>query len=109
MQAPGFWDDQERAASVSAEHSSVTRRLETFRSLESDIDDLEALEELGEEDDSMAAELAEQRASIEARLAELEEARLFSGDYDAGDAVVTVNAGAGGTDSQDWAEMLLRM
>ena len=85
------------------------RRLETFRSLESDIGDLEALEELAEEDESIAAELEEQRASIESRLAELEEARLFSGEYDAGDAVVTVNAGAGGTDSQDWAEMLLRM
>jgi peptide chain release factor 2 len=48
-------------------------------------------------------------ASVEARLAELEEARLFSGEYDAGDAVVTVHAGAGGTDSQDWAEILLRM
>jgi peptide chain release factor 2 len=109
MQAPGFWDDQERAASVSSEHASVGRRLETFRSLESDIGDLEALEELAEEDNSIAAELAEQRASIESRLGELEEARLFSGEYDAGDAVVTVNAGAGGTDSQDWAEMLLRM
>jgi peptide chain release factor 2 len=109
MQAPGFWDDHERAASVSAEHASVGRRLETFRSLESDIDDLETLEELAEEDDSISAELDGQRASIEARLAELEEARLFSGEYDAGDALVTVNAGAGGTDSQDWAEMLLRM
>jgi peptide chain release factor 2 len=109
MQAPGFWDDQERAASVSAEHSSVTRRLETFRSLQSDIGDLEALEELAEEDESIVSELDEQRRSIEARLAELEEARLFSGEYDAGDALVTVNAGAGGTDSQDWAEMLLRM
>ena len=57
----------------------------------------------------MAAELEEQRASIDSRLAELEEARLFGGEYDGGDAVVTVNAGAGGTDSQDWAEMLLRM
>jgi peptide chain release factor 2 len=109
MQAPGFWDDQARAASVSAEHSSIGRRLETFRSLQADVDDLETLEELAEDDDSMAAELEAQRASIGARLAELEEARLFSGDYDAGDAVVTVNAGAGGTDSQDWAEMLLRM
>ena len=109
MQAPGFWDDQERAASVSAEHASAGRRLETFRSLESDIEDLETLEELAEEDESIAAELEGQRASIEARLAELEEARLFSGEYDAGDALVTVNAGAGGTDSQDWAEMLLRM
>jgi peptide chain release factor 2 len=109
MQAPGFWDDQERAASVSAEHASVGRRLESFRSLSSDVDDLEALEEMAEEDPSIADELEEQRASIEARLAELEEARLFSGEYDSGDAVVTVNAGAGGTDSQDWAEMLLRM
>src|SRR5215204_1385587 len=109
MQAPGFWDDQQHAASVSAEHASVGRRLETFRLLESDIADLETLEELAEQDDSMAAELDEQRASIVSRLAELEEARLFSGEYDSGDAVVTVNAGAGGTDSQDWAEMLLRM
>src|SRR5687767_14660049 len=109
MQAPGFWDDQEAAARLSAEHSSVSRRLEGFRTLESDVEDLEALEEMAAEDDSIAAELQEQRAGIEARLAELEEARLFSGEYDAGDAVVTVNAGAGGTDSQDWAEMLLRM
>src|SRR5687768_413152 len=109
MQAPGFWDDQERAARTSAEHASLSRRLESYRSLERDVDDLEALEEMAAEDESIAAELDEQRASIEARLAELEEARLFSGEYDAGDAVVTVNAGAGGTDSQDWAEMLLRM
>jgi peptide chain release factor 2 len=108
MQAPGFWDDQERATKVSAEHSSLGRRLETYRSLERDVDDLDALEEMAAEDESIAAELSDQLASIESRLAELEEARLFSGDYDSGDAVVTVNAGAGGTDSQDWAEMLLR-
>jgi len=109
MQAPGFWDDQERAAKVSAEHASLQRRLDSYRSLETDVGDLEALEEMAAEDESIAAELEEQRSSIEHRLADLEEARLFSGDYDAGDAVVTVNAGAGGTDSQDWAEMLLRM
>jgi peptide chain release factor 2 len=109
MQAPGFWDDQERAATVSTEHASVSRRLETFRSLERDLDDFETLEEMAAEDESIASELEEQRASIDSRLAELEEARLFSGEYDSGDAVVTVNAGAGGTDSQDWAEMLLRM
>jgi peptide chain release factor 2 len=109
MQAPGFWDDQEAAARTSAEHASVSRRLQGFRALERDVDDLEALEEMAAEDESIASELEEQRAGIEARLAELEEARLFSGEYDAGDAVVTVNAGAGGTDSQDWAEMLLRM
>jgi peptide chain release factor 2 len=109
MQAPGFWGDQERAARVSAEHARLSRRLEAYRSIERDLDDLDALEEMAAEDDAIAAELDEQRRAIAARLAELEEARLFSGEYDAGDAVVTVNAGAGGTDSQDWAEMLLRM
>jgi peptide chain release factor 2 len=109
MQEPGFWDDQEQAARVSAEHSTLSRRLETYRSLERDVGDLDTLEEMAAEDESIAAELEEQLASIESRLAELEEARLFSGEYDGGDAVVTVNAGAGGTDSQDWAEMLLRM
>jgi peptide chain release factor 2 len=109
MSAPGFWDDAEAAARVSAEHSAAARKLESYRSLESDIDDLETLEEMAAEDESIAAELEEQRASVDSRLAELEEARLFSGEYDGGDALVTVNAGAGGTDSQDWAEMLLRM
>jgi peptide chain release factor 2 len=109
MGAPGFWDDQERAAKVSAEHAAVQRRLEGYRSLERDLDDLETLEEMAADDESIAGELEEQRKGVEERLAELEEARLFSGEYDAGDAVVTVNAGAGGTDSQDWAEMLLRM
>ena len=108
MGEPGFWDDQDRAAQVSSDHSRVQRRLDGFRSLEADLDDLEELEEMAAEDDSIAAELDAQRASIEARLQQLEEARLFSGPYDPGDAVVTVNAGAGGTDSQDWAEMLLR-
>ena len=109
MGAPGFWDDPDRAAKTSAEHTRTQRRLEAFTKLQSDADDLETLEELAEDDASMAAELEQQRASINDRFAELEEARLFAGDYDAGDAVVTVNAGAGGTDSQDWAEMLLRM
>ena len=109
MGEPGFWDDQERAAQVSAEHARATRRLETFRSLESDVEDLEPLSELAAEDPDMASELDEQVASVQARLAELEEQRLFSGRYDAGDAFVTINAGAGGTDAQDWAEMVLRM
>ena len=109
MQAPGFWDDQERAAKVSAEHASVQRKLNGYRELEQELDDIEALEELAQEDDSIAGELDEQRESFATKLADLEEARLFSGRYDAGDAVVSVHAGAGGTDSQDWAEMLLRM
>jgi peptide chain release factor 2 len=109
MQAPGFWDDQDHAAAVSAEHARLQKRLDTFRSLERDLADLDELAELSADDEQIAGELSEQLDSVEARLAELEEARLFSGDYDAGDAVVTIRSGAGGTDSQDWAEMLLRM
>jgi peptide chain release factor 2 len=109
MQQPGFWDDQAAAARTSAAHASAQRRLQTFRQLESDVADLDELVELAAEDSEMATELETQLDSIERRLAQLEEARLFSGEYDHGDAVVTVHAGAGGTDSQDWAEMLLRM
>jgi peptide chain release factor 2 len=109
MQKPGFWDDQARAAEISAQHARTQRRLDGFRALSSDVDDLGELAELAAEDDEMAGELAGQLGSVERRLAALEEERLFSGRFDAGDAVVTVNAGAGGTDSQDWAEMLVRM
>ena len=109
MQSPGFWNDQQKAATISSKHSRATRSLESYRGLESDIGDVVELAELAAEDDAMRAELAGQLASIETRLGELEEQRLFSGPYDADDAVVTVHSGAGGTDSQDWAEMLLRM
>ena len=109
MGAAGFWDDQERAAKVSAEHARASRKLGVFRQLESDVEDLEPLAELAEEDPDIASELEEQIAGVQARLDALEEERLFSGRYDAGDALVTVNAGAGGTDTQDWAEMVLRM
>ena len=109
MQRPGFWDDQEDAARIAADHASVQRRLETFRSLQSDVADLGELVELSADDPQLARELEPQLASIEQRLGTLEEARLFAGRYDAGDAVVTVRSGAGGTDSQDWTEMLLRM
>src|SRR5256714_14212916 len=109
MGAPGFWDDPERAAMIAAEHAKASRRLEMFTALQADVDDLDGLVELAAEEESLQSEVDEQIASVEARLAELEEQRLFSGRYDAGDALVSVNAGAGGTDAQDWAEMVLRM
>jgi peptide chain release factor 2 len=109
MQAPGFWDEQEHAAGTSAAHTRARRKLELWEGISSDVEDLGELAEMAAEDEEIASELDSQLASIETRLAELEEERLFSGDYDSGDAVVTVRAGAGGTDSQDWAEMLLRM
>jgi peptide chain release factor 2 len=109
MQQPGFWDDRTKAAEISAQHARAQRRLEGFRALTKDVEDLGELAELAAEDEEMAGELAGQLESVEKRLSELEEERLFSGRFDAGNAVVTINAGAGGTDSQDWAEMLVRM
>jgi peptide chain release factor 2 len=109
MQDAGFWDDSETAAKVSAEHARASRRLEMFRSLRTDVEDLDGLVEMGAEDASLQGEVEEHLASVEERLAELEEQRLFSGRYDVGDALISVNAGAGGTDAQDWAEMVLRM
>src|SRR5437763_15103518 len=109
MGEPGFWDDQERAAQVGAEHARASRRLSLYRELEQEVGDLEPLAELAEEDPGIGAELEEQIQAIQDRLDQLEEQRLFSGQYDSGDALVTVNAGAGGTDAQDWAEMVLRM
>jgi peptide chain release factor 2 len=105
----GFWDDPDEAAKVNAEYARVQRKLDTFAALEADTGDLDGLVELAEEDPDLAAELDETLDSVEERLAALEEERLFTGKYDAGDALVTVNAGAGGTDAQDWAEMVLRM
>jgi len=109
MQAPGFWDDQERASKTSSAHKRAQDRLQTFRALEADAADLPELAEMAAEDPEIASELESQLETVESRLATLEESRLFRGEYDSGDAVVTVRSGAGGTDSQDWAEMLLRM
>ena len=86
MGAPGFWGDAERAAAVSAEHARAARRLEAFSALQADVDDLDGLVALASEEEALQDEVEEQIASVEARLGELEEQRLFSGRYDAGDA-----------------------
>ena len=109
MGEPAFWDDAGAAAKIAAEHARVTRRLEVYRSVERDVEDLGALVELSADDDELAAELETALGDVEERLFALEEERLFSGPYDSGDALVSINAGAGGTDAQDWAEMVLRM
>jgi len=106
MGAPGFWDDQQLAARISTEHSRVTRRLDRYRRLDGEVEEARELFEL---DPSLEDELRAQLAPVFAELSRLQEDALFDGKYDGGDAVVSINAGTGGTDAQDWAEMLLRM
>ena len=106
MGEPGFWDDQQHAAAVSTEHSRVTKRLERYRRLSQEYEDAA---ELAAMDGEMAGEIARSLAPLRGELARLEEDALFNGEYDAGDAVVTIHAGTGGTDAQDWAEIMLRM
>ncbi len=106
MGEPGFWDDQERAARISTEHSRVTKRLESYDQLTQDYEDAR---ELFSMDGGMEAEIAASLAPLVGELDRLEEAALFMGEYDAGDAVVTIQSDAGGTDAQDFTEMLLRM
>ena len=107
MGAPGFWDDQQHAAAVSTEHSRVTKRLERYRRLTQEYEDAASSSAM---DGDMADEIAAiAQAAPAASSSGCEEDALFNGEYDAGDAVVTIHAGAGGTDAQDWAEILLRM
>ena len=106
MSEPGFWNDQERAQRISTEHSRVSRRLELYGRLRGEYEDATGLLELGPE---MADEIEASIVPLRGELERLEEAALFDGEYDAGDAVVTLQSGTGGTDAQDWTEMMLRM
>jgi peptide chain release factor 2 len=106
LASPGFWDDQQHAAAVSAEHARVTRRLERFQQLTHDYED--AVELLSMDGD-MADEIAASIQPLRRELERLQEDALFTGEYDAGGAVVTIQSDAGGTDAQDFTEMLLRM
>ena len=103
---PGFWDDQARATSVSTEHSRLSKRLERYERLQREHDDAAELLQLEPE---LAGDIESQLQPIRSELVRLQEDALFNGEYDTGDAVVSVHSGAGGTDAQDWTEMLLRM
>ena len=111
MAAPGFWEDGTRAKELSRELERKRALLQDFGELEEELEELEVLQELAEEEGD-ERELHE----LEARIAGLaEEIRSFelrvflSGEYDRNPCYLSINAGAGGTDAQDWAEMLLRM
>jgi peptide chain release factor 2 len=107
MGAPGFWDDQGEAARISTEHARTARKLERYERLQREYEDASELLALGDGD--LGAEIDELVGSLEQELGRLQEDALFTGKYDAGDAILEIHAGTGGTDAQDWAEMLLRM
>jgi peptide chain release factor 2 len=108
---PGLWDDPAAAQRVTKELSAVEDDVRVVDAVEGRLEDLEVLNQLAQEegDEASADEVAAGLADLQRRFAELEVRVLLSGEYDDRNAVVTVHAGAGGTDSQDWAEMLWRM
>ncbi len=108
---PGFWEDQARAQRVLREKGGIERVLRDYDALVEKRDDIATLIEMAEEmgDDETAEEASENLESLSDEVKSLETRRLLSAEEDAMDAIVEINAGAGGTDAADWAEMLLRM
>jgi peptide chain release factor 2 len=108
---PGLWDDADHAREVTTALGRVTEDVEMLAGLAERLSDIETLQELDEEegDESLRQEIEEALSELDRRLSTLELRSLFAGDYDDGDAVAEIHAGAGGTDAQDWAEMMLRM
>src|SRR4051812_23231459 len=108
---PDLWDDPDVARKVSTEYNTVNADVELLTGLRQRLEDAETLNELAveEADESVASELEDAVTDLGRRLDDLEVLSLFSGEYDQHDAVCEIHAGAGGTDAQDWAQMMLRM
>ncbi|MCX7886354.1 MAG: peptide chain release factor 2 [Verrucomicrobiae bacterium] len=105
MAAPTFWDDPLKAKSTLNEAAAIRRRLDTLAELERKISDARVLLELGETETEVARELSE----AETRFSQFEIETFLSGEHDKSNAILSIHAGAGGTESCDWANMLLRM
>ena len=108
---PDLWDDHDHAQRVTTDMEYIRRDVETFDRLAADLDDAVTLDQLAREesDESVEAEVATALDDLGRRLDELELRSLFGGEHDERDAICEIHAGEGGTDAQDWAEMLLRM
>lgn len=107
MAEPDFWQDSAIAQDVSQKHNKLKKRIQPWLDLAKELQELEELAKLG--DDEMAKELAKQLDALTQRYSELEMTLKFSGKYDGSDATITIQAGAGGTDAQDWVQMLQKM
>jgi peptide chain release factor 2 len=108
---PDLWDDPDAARKVTTELARVRDDVELVTRLRADLDDAQTLFELGREesDDSVEPEIDQTVARVRTALDDLELRALFTGEHDERDAICEVHSGAGGTDAQDWTEMLLRM
>lgn len=108
---PGFWGDPVAAQAVMKRLASLRQQVETWRGLERRIHDLRELADLAaaEGEEGLEGELAGEVTKVQRQLADLEFQLAFSGPYDDRNAILALHAGAGGTESQDWVEMLLRM
>lgn len=111
MGDPTFWDDPEKAQKIAQDVNALKEEVDGFHKLCTDIDDLEALWEMASEenDESLVPEMDQLLEEIRTTLEHLELGMLLSGEYDANNAMLTLHAGAGGTEAQDWTSMLLRM
>lgn len=111
MLAPDFWDDPDRANELNRERSGAEKVVNAFERMESSASDAEALIELGEEmgEEEVTEDLQRELEALERELDQMEFRRMLGGEQDGANAIVAINSGAGGTESQDWAEMLFRM
>jgi len=111
METSGFWDNKDKANSTMKEKAAIERSLKDWNSLASRLHDLEAMAELAAEEggESMRAEMEREVTAIQKDIAASEIAALLSGEQDITNAIVSIHPGAGGTEAQDWAEMLMRM
>ena len=109
--APGFWDDQQRARRTMARLSRLDAEVSLFDRIMAHISELEEMNRLGidEQDTSFEAEILAGLESLDSELTQIELATLLQGESDRKDAIVSLHPGAGGLESQDWAEMLMRM
>jgi peptide chain release factor 2 len=107
--APDFWNDQEKAQKTVQTRSRLERQINRQESFETGISDAEVLFEFAETDENSLTELNELVSRLEKEVSEAETEMLLSGETDANNAICSIQSGAGGTDAQDWAQMLLRM
>ena len=111
MAEPDFWNDQQAAQKLIAENNELKSRRDTFLALKTGVEDIAATIELLEleDDPDLAADLASQLKDTQVKLEAYRLEQLLSGKYDAKNAILEIHPGAGGTEAQDWGEMLLRM